>query len=520
VSELSSLILLPNHSSNHLKTDTGIKSFISVNSRDFCIDIRIKLKLFEVFFVNQKRWFLTQFFVSAILLFAGSLAYASGSDFYWKNSYFRPIGVPQVQYCTDSTRSIDAALCYKATPAGTNCNGTNSCVDNCPSGFSAAGALLCQKDGPLTYIVGNYTLPAGTIPGVGGGGNCKTTGGACRTEQYDCVPGTKLCKLRTTCDPVVTRCDPITQTCPGGKNLSAGLCYDSCRSGYSNNAMTCTESCRDGYSLTGLSCNQNQPTTIARKITDRGVGTIPALICTNGLVNDAGLCYQPCKPSYKGIATTCWGEAPSGYIACGAGFAKNATICGTLTASQTFAAVMLLGTPACAAIDVFFGNSCSQADNKLSALYYLQKAGSLSPGELAATSGKVMFYLPRAFTILGSMNSLYGNWFEGTFSGKNPESVNGAIMDIVKSPDFKTVMASGNEISRSMGLTVRSPVAGMTDQEIALLTVRSFTDMMSMSMAIAGLYNPALVNSAWTASSKAISVVSAFSYPTYEPPAQ
>ena len=447
-----------------------------------------------------------QFFVSATLLFSGSLAYASGADFYWKNSYLRPIGVPQVQYCTDSTRSIDAALCYKATPAGTNCNGTNSCVDNCPSGFTAAGALLCQKDGPLTYIVDNYTLPAGTIPKASGGG-CKTTGGSCKTESN--YP------WKTKCEPIVTRCDPITQSCSGGKDLSAGLCYDSCRSGYSKSAMTCTQSCRDGYTKTALNCNQNQPTTTARKITDRGVGTIPALRCAAGLENSAGLCYPSCRAGYNGIMNTCWGNTPSGYVACGAGFAKNATTCATITGGQTFAAVMLLGYPACVAIDAIFLGSCSQASSKANLLWWIQQAGKLSGPNLATASGEAIFYLPKAFSVLAKMNGLYGTWLEGTVSLKAPASVTPAIMALMKSDDFTSAMASGMKIFTSVGLTVRSPVAGMTQSEIALLTLRNFADTVSLSMAIAALYNPAVVNPVWNAAERSVAVVSAFSYSTY-----
>ena len=55
-------------------------------------------------------------------------------------------------------------------------------------------------------------------------------------------------------------------------------------------------------------------TTCWRESYGRGVGTIPPSSCTSGKVNDAGLCYEPCKDGYQGIAHKCWQvDCPSGY---------------------------------------------------------------------------------------------------------------------------------------------------------------------------------------------------------------
>jgi hypothetical protein len=41
-----------------------------------------------------------------ILLLSARPAQASGEDFYWKNSYGRGVGIPLVQYCQDSSKSV------------------------------------------------------------------------------------------------------------------------------------------------------------------------------------------------------------------------------------------------------------------------------------------------------------------------------------------------------------------------------------------------------------------------------
>ncbi len=46
----------------------------------------------------------------------------------------------------------------------------------------------------------------------------------------------------------------------------------------------------------------------------RGVGTIPTVCSDGGGVNDAGLCYEPCREGYKGIGPVCWqAGCPAGF---------------------------------------------------------------------------------------------------------------------------------------------------------------------------------------------------------------
>lgn len=40
--------------------------------------------------------------------------------------------------------------------------------------------------------------------------------------------------------------------------------------------------------------------------------------CNHGKVYDGGLCYDPCKPGYKGVGPVCWADCPDGYTDTGA----------------------------------------------------------------------------------------------------------------------------------------------------------------------------------------------------------
>jgi hypothetical protein len=44
----------------------------------------------------------------------------------------------------------------------------------------------------------------------------------------------------------------------------------------------------------------------------RGVGKLPDT-CAAGTVDDAGLCYPPCKAGYQGVGPVCWQVCPAGY---------------------------------------------------------------------------------------------------------------------------------------------------------------------------------------------------------------
>jgi len=51
--------------------------------------------------------------------------------------------------------------------------------------------------------------------------------------------------------------------------------------------------------------------------TGRGVG-VPISTCPQGMQEDAGLCYVPCKDGYSGVGPVCWQNCPPGYVDTGA----------------------------------------------------------------------------------------------------------------------------------------------------------------------------------------------------------
>lgn len=131
----------------------------------------------------------------------------------------------------------------------------------------------------------------------------------------------------TTCNRIksCTGCDtPSSYPAPsqpeyfgcGGKEDIAGLCYGQCNPGT-----------KPGTALVDKT----------RCYNDRNG------LCPLDKEMDAGLCYVPCRAGYKGSGPVCWGEAPRGYVECGAGFAKNdGFTCGLVVTDQTWAGAVMV----------------------------------------------------------------------------------------------------------------------------------------------------------------------------------
>lgn len=157
------------------------------------------------------------------------------------------------------------------------------CYKTCRSGYHGVGPVCWASNG------GSYGRGAGSVPYV------KTEKKyPWKSEQY----------------------------CHDGKKIQDGLCYEPCRDGYSGRGPVC-------YSTSGVSYG-------------RGVGTVPKLACNAGMQNDAGLCYQACRDGYDGVGPVCWGKIPSGYVLCGAGFAKSITSCEMVMGMQIVTAGMFI----------------------------------------------------------------------------------------------------------------------------------------------------------------------------------
>jgi hypothetical protein len=182
----------------------------------------------------------------------------------------------------------------------------------------------------------------------------------------------------------------IPTACLSGKQYDAGLCYNPCNSGYRGAGPLCWQTCPAGYVDTGALCHINQALTanvgwecgysswgvcwwwrstcpsgytnaglfcalntppvpagwsgltgldIIKGSYGRGVGTVPT--DCGAKQYDAGLCYNACNGSYSSVGPVCWGQCPTGMVACGAGCAKDQTTCAMVTGNQVFSTVML-----------------------------------------------------------------------------------------------------------------------------------------------------------------------------------
>ena len=56
--------------------------------------------------------------------------------------------------------------------------------------------------------------------------------------------------------------------------------------------------------------------------------------CSDELVYSAGLCYKSCKSGFSGVGPVCWADAPSGWVGCGMGAAKDKKVCADTTIGQ------------------------------------------------------------------------------------------------------------------------------------------------------------------------------------------
>ena len=88
----------------------------------------------------------------------------------------------------------------------------------------------------------------------------------------------------------------------------AGLWYPVCSDGHKGVATRCYKDCDTGYIDDGLLCRR-PPDSFGKDSYQRGVGILE---CRPGTVNDAGLCYPPCTPGYRGVATRCYADCPTG----------------------------------------------------------------------------------------------------------------------------------------------------------------------------------------------------------------
>lgn len=138
-------------------------------------------------------------------------------------------------------------------------------------------------------------------------------------------------------------------SCKGGKELDAGLCYKPCSSGYKGAATMCNtteslsydpgrrctekfmgqcvwtvmNSCRDGYTSDKIATCW-----IKKASYDRGIGEFPTSCNSNRQLEDGGLCYLTPRSGFSCNVTNCQPVCAKGSTDClGASCTKDAKSC-------------------------------------------------------------------------------------------------------------------------------------------------------------------------------------------------
>jgi len=214
------------------------------------------------------------------------------------------------------------------------------------------------------------------------------------------------------------------QTDCGSKTFKDGLCYGDCRAGYTGVGPVCWQQCPSGYADTGAFCQSRESLsyrpgttcstkdklgtcwawkmkscrdgylrdtitqtcwlkdpTIAKHSYGRGAGTVPQG-CTNGLVLQAGMCYDRPRSGYTCTVTACSEQCAAGTMQCGAGCARDV---GTCTNSITDMVI----SPAMALASLATGGAAGAAANSVKAA--VSKANEAA--KMAATAKELAMIL-------------------------------------------------------------------------------------------------------------------------------
>jgi hypothetical protein len=264
-------------------------------------------------------------------------------------------------------------------------------------------------------------------------------------------------------------------TCPGGQEMDAGLCYNRCNAGYGAAGPVCWQYCPSGYTDTGALCHYsaksltaslvrsgchlegpwgigciipaydcpsgytnvgafcalNTPSVppgysgltgldLTKKSYGRGVGQIPG--CAAGQEKNGLLCYPNCNPGMYGVGPVCWQSCPSGKTDCAAGCASSSTSCGSNTFSMVLAPITL-------AANIITAGTAGEALNGWKGAIqtgakFLSERTTLT--EVVATANATY----QAY----NATSMWVNDFVGDFAQLTSADINNQITNNIKSP--------------------------------------------------------------------------------------
>lgn len=237
----------------------------------------------------------TKFAIAPLLLGVFSASALGADDFCWKDSYGRGAGTIPTE--AGAGRVAIGALSYSQCPANTTRVGFD-CHSVCPSGMRDDG-LFCRA----------------TEYGRGAG--------------YPWQFGDRAFSL----DGARARC---ARDNPQGCEQNGAIIYPKCRSGYTAFGSNICRPTQPNCQALGL--NNGIDLSCAKKVT---IGDPKPFVCKTGLQGDAGLCYTGCRASYDGVGPVCWGQCPTGYVACGAGCATSELFCAEIIGNQVFSTLSL-----------------------------------------------------------------------------------------------------------------------------------------------------------------------------------
>lgn len=284
--------------------------------------------------------------------------------------------------------------------------------------------------------------------------------------------------------------------CPGSADLEGKLCYDHCKGGYHRILSTCW--------INSMSVG-------------RGVGTAAPLVCPQSFDQNQGLCYTKCGDGFNGVGPVCWAKGPPGYVACGAGYAKDETACGQVILSQTTSAVTLTlsacgaGVPICSGAVAAYNTATKWAFAKKAVAEVAKNTPGKSELQLAEAmlkdSATMMIEAekPMAVTMQYLSKVSSGAMEAGEAMSKCATATNKYISDAKQAYPLIFALQAA---MRGSGVQLNPTNAA--DQ------VRAFADLTAVILLLQQAYNPELANNPpFQLLAAGVDAVSAYSWPIY-----
>jgi hypothetical protein len=378
---------------------------------------------------------------------ASPTANALPAEFYWKGSYGRGVGTP-LDACPTG-KNQRGALCYDKCREGFSDHGTLTCSTDCPPGYTDTGAT-CHYNGDKSYSPVHWD-------------NCHS-----RTA--------KVCAFGS---------------CVGGDCIG-GLTEDGCRDGYHKDASVCWKNISVPPGMTGSAWD---PTKHLYNLAP------DPMVCGGGKQADAGLCYTPCRDGYKGIGPVCWAHVPTGFVDCGAGYAKSNGICANVVFNQVLP-IFLVIKDVCSLSEVpFISQACTAAGEATgltkAARYFNVGVKDLKsvPGlsQKAEAAAKAM---EKAAPTLKSLVAQMGD-IKGLLKGVKanevftalPPKVTEVMAKLAKDPETGVKLA---EIANYIRAAYYQPPyqAQGTDTEKAFGVVRDLADLLGVTVGVLSIAMP------------------------------